>query len=62
MMAKQIQESHSASENESVEEVELAPQNKISADKLDTLIEDIEDILNGNALSFVQNFKQQGGQ
>ncbi|WP_229770064.1 ubiquitin-like protein Pup [Mobiluncus porci] len=62
MMAKQIQESHSKRENESVEEVELAPQNKISEDKLDALIEDIEDILNVNALSFVQNFKQQGGQ
>lgn len=62
MMAKQIQESHSTRENESVEEVELAPQNKISEDKLDALIEDIEDVLNVNALSFVQNFKQQGGQ
>lgn len=62
MMSKQIQESHSKRENESVEEVELAPQNKISEDKLDALIEDIEDILNVNALSFVQNFKQQGGQ
>lgn len=61
-MGKQIHESHSRREEESVEEAALVPQNQISEDKLDALIEDIEDILNVNALSFVQNFKQQGGQ
>lgn len=58
-MQEQVQKEPQTASSAPEEEIEIA----IREDEgLDQVIADIDDVLQANALSFVQNFKQEGGQ
>lgn len=58
-MQEQVQKETQTASLAPEEEIEIATRED---EGLDQVLADIDDVLQANALSFVQNFKQQGGQ